>query len=474
MKRLIVFAAFVCLGYTTVPSRAQERAPGNSPEVSAWIGSHAIPLKSIQADNGFDDLSLLMKILKDVQIVGLGEATHGSREFFQFKHRMLEFLIEKMGFRIFAIEASYPACMNINEYVLYGKGDRAQALASQGFWTWDTNEVSDMIDWMRQYDSRVPSDKKVQFVGFDIQHYDQAFQVITDYLQKVSPDHVAAAQKAFEPLRLSDNQMESFMKLSPERKQQIHANLVALYQFLEDHRKEFLRAAAETEYEGVLMHARILVQFDEAYGAPLLDEKNPGASGAALRDRFMAENISRLLAMQRPGTRMVVWAHNGHIEKTGYGEGIRSMGAHLKETGGNSYYALGFSFYEGSFQSRDLTEGIAGAHEGKAGALKEFTLAAAPAGSVGWYMQQATSGRPFHDFIIDFRSAPQRGPIAKWLESPHPMTSIGSGFSDTWKPEQYRTSTVLRDQFDGLIFIEKTTRARPNPTGMRGPMAAAK
>lgn len=471
MKKLIVFALFMWLAYTAAPSCAQDQAPGDSSQVNTWIGSHAIPIKSIPAGNGFDDLLPLTRVLKDVQIVGLGEATHGTREFFQFKHRMLEFLVERMGFRIFAIEASYPACLNINEYVLYGKGDRAQALASQGFWTWDTNEVSDMIDWMRQYNSRVPDGKKVQFVGYDIQHYDQAFQVIADYLQKVAPDHVATAQQAFEPLRISDAQLKAFMEMGPERKQQVHANLIALYQFFEGNRDEFTSATTKAEYERVLMHARILLQFDEAYGTPLVDEKNPGASGAALRDRFMAENISRLLKMQKQGTRMVVWAHNGHIEKVGYGEGIRSMGAHLQETYGKHYYAFGFSFYEGSFQSRDLTAGVTGALEGKAGALKEFTLAAAPAGSVGWYMQQATSGRPFHDFLIDFRSAPQKGPVAEWLAAPHLMTSIGSGFSNTWKPEQYRTPTVLRDQFDGLIFIEKTTRARPNPTGMRGPMS---
>src|SRR5690349_18191655 len=105
-------------------------APGDANAVKQWLTAHAIRVKTVEAEHGLDDLKPLKAVLKDVRVMGLGEGTHGSREFFQFKHRMLEFLAKEMGFTVFAIEASYPACWNINDYVLYGKGDRATALAS--------------------------------------------------------------------------------------------------------------------------------------------------------------------------------------------------------------------------------------------------------------------------------------------------------------------------------------------------------
>jgi hypothetical protein len=71
----------------------------------------------------------------------MGEATHGSREFFQMKHRMLEFLAEKMGFTVFAIEANWPESLAVNDFVLNGEGDPAVALAGMYFWTWNTEEV---------------------------------------------------------------------------------------------------------------------------------------------------------------------------------------------------------------------------------------------------------------------------------------------------------------------------------------------
>ena len=103
------------------------------------------------------------------RLVALGEATHGTREFFQLKHRMLEFLVSELGFTVFGIEATMPEAFDVNEFVLTGKGDPARALAGMYFWTWDTEEVLEMIRWMRNYNSDPRHEKKVKFYGFDAQ-----------------------------------------------------------------------------------------------------------------------------------------------------------------------------------------------------------------------------------------------------------------------------------------------------------------
>ena len=139
--------------------------------ISKWLKNNAVMLKTVEAGNGFSDLKIFKTILKDVRIVGVGEATHGASEFFKFKHRMVEFLVKEMNFNVVALEASYPACLKINEYVLYGKGDRAQALAGQGFWTWNTKEISDLVEWIYKYNKGLPERKRVKFVGFDMQIY---------------------------------------------------------------------------------------------------------------------------------------------------------------------------------------------------------------------------------------------------------------------------------------------------------------
>jgi Erythromycin esterase homolog len=132
-----------------------------------------------------------------VRIVGLGGETHGTREFFQLKHRMVEFLVKEMGFRVFAIEASYSACQTINDYVMGRMNDGATALKSQGFWTWDTEEVLAMMDWMRAYNATVPPERRVQFAGFDIQVNNPGQAKLLEYLGRVAPERRADTEAFF-------------------------------------------------------------------------------------------------------------------------------------------------------------------------------------------------------------------------------------------------------------------------------------
>lgn len=131
----------------------------------AWIREHAIPLATVEAGHGFADLQPLRGLVGDARIVALGEATHGTREFFQLKHRILEFLVSELGFDVFAIEATLPEAMDVNRYVLTGEGDPERALAGMYFWTWDTEEVLALIRWMRRYNEDPGHRRKVEFYG---------------------------------------------------------------------------------------------------------------------------------------------------------------------------------------------------------------------------------------------------------------------------------------------------------------------
>src|SRR6516165_9088410 len=137
------------------------------PAVNQWIRAAAIPLATPVAGHGFDDMQPLKKVVGDARIVSLGEATHGSREFFQLKHRMVEFLATQMGFTIFSIEANMPEAYKLNDFVLNGNGDPAKLIKGMYFWTWDTQEVLDMVLWMREFNKSGKG--PVQFTGFDMQ-----------------------------------------------------------------------------------------------------------------------------------------------------------------------------------------------------------------------------------------------------------------------------------------------------------------
>jgi erythromycin esterase-like protein len=162
--------------------------------VVEWMRAHAVPLATPEPGHGFADMQPLKKVIGNARIVALGEATHGTREFFQLKHRMLEFLATEMGFTIFSIEANMPEAYRLNDYVLTGKGDPKQLLKGMYFWTWDTQEVLDMILWMREFNKSGKG--RVEFTGFDMQTPNVALDIVRDFVAKTDPDYGAALRRA--------------------------------------------------------------------------------------------------------------------------------------------------------------------------------------------------------------------------------------------------------------------------------------
>jgi erythromycin esterase len=428
-----------------------------------WVATNAIRLASVEAGRGFTDLAPLKGILADVRLVGLGEATHGTREIFQFKHRMVEFLVVEMGVTVFIIEASFPACLNVNRYVLQGEGDPAEALASIGFWTWDTQEVSDMIEWMRGHNETVPDERKVRFVGNDLQYIDESLDAVEAFLGQVAPDYVETARAAYDHVRIDPFEITAMASAPETEKQEILEGLNAVLGFLSLHEGEFVRRTSRAEYDLVLQHARIPAQFYDAYSRPMFDPEDPANTGAALRDVYMARNVSWVLETMYPGAKAVVWAHNGHVSKSVYGGAIPAMGSILREMYGDAYYTLGFDFDHGGFQARNLDPE---APDGEYGVLREFTVGPARDGTLAAALREAVDG----DFLVDLRSVPTAGPVHEWMAELHPVASIGAGFSESQAEAPWRAPLVVTEHFDGLIFLHETTRARPNPSGERGPI----
>ena len=152
------------LAYTILAQESRESIEA----VTKWLKINALAIQNIEAGRGFADLQPIKRVFREIRIIGLGEATHGTREFFLFKHRLLEFLFKEMDVRVLAIETGYSSTSDINDYVMGKPVDAAQALAKQGFWPLNTREMRVMLDWMRAYNARVSVNKKVKFVGFDI------------------------------------------------------------------------------------------------------------------------------------------------------------------------------------------------------------------------------------------------------------------------------------------------------------------
>ena len=167
--------------------------------VAEWVRSTAIRLQTVEAGHGFADLQPLKRVVGNARIVSLGEATHGTREFFQLKHRLLEFLATEMGFTIFSIEANLPEAYRLNDYVLTGVGDPRQLLRGMYFWTWDTEEVLDMILWMRAFNASGRG--RVQFTGFDMQTPTVAMEIVRAFVTRYDAPYMTTIARANDEIR---------------------------------------------------------------------------------------------------------------------------------------------------------------------------------------------------------------------------------------------------------------------------------
>lgn len=190
-------AMVVGLGLGPVAWAQHETSPRDF--AAEHVHAAAVRPATAVAGSGFADLAGLREIVGDARIVSLGESTHGTRECFQMKHRLLELLVEEMGFSIFAIEANMPEAYALSEYVIHGKGDPKKLIDGMYFLVWNTQEVLDMVEWMREWNVRNPPETgkpRLQFTGIDMQTPDVAWSIAGDFIAANAVD----LKPAHEPL----------------------------------------------------------------------------------------------------------------------------------------------------------------------------------------------------------------------------------------------------------------------------------
>jgi len=400
-----------------------------------WIRAHAIPLRTVEAGQGFDDMQPLAKVVGNAKIVALGEATHGSREFFQLKHRMVEFLANQKGFTIFSIEANMPEAYRLNDFVLRGQGDPKQLLKGMYFWIWDTEEVLNMILWMREFNRLGKG--RIEFTGFDMQTPKLAINIIQSF--------VAAQDRSYEttiePIYKEVTRRRKQAPAAESQSQKVSGHLLALkcrdvVEHLERNRADLLRSGVEREnLEWVIQNARIVLQF------ALMQ------SGEQSRDQSMAQNVE-WIADHNPGAKIVLWAANGHVRYAKFPE-FTPMGRYLRQRFGREMVSFGFSFGDGSFRAVETGT-----------VPREFTVGPLPKGSLDRTL--ASAGIPL--FALDLRQLPKDGAVARWFAKPHEMRNIGAVYSETQADSPDPISiTRWPEAFDVILFVGKTKASHGNP-----------
>jgi erythromycin esterase len=430
------------------------------------LSEYATPLETTDPTADLDDLRPLTDRFEDATVVALGEATHGTREFFRLKHRLIRLLVEELGYRAVGLEASFAETLAINDYVVRGEGDLREALAGIYFWTWDTEEVLALIEWLREFNAERPLDDRVRFYGFDMQHTQQAGAAVSEFLATVDPDflrEVSHGLGRIERMVFKDAESaDDRCLIEAER------DAAALADRLDEHEREYAARTSEREWRLARQHCRVLEQAVDQ----TVEQVTEGYIAAArLRDRYMAETVEWLLDYG-DADRIALWGHNAHVARTGDDEGDRRpLGSHLAGTFGDRYVAVGCEFCRGSFRARPWES------EGDR-SVEEFTVEPLPERGPDLVdaaeerdpssedlpeplLTAALSDLATDRACVDLGAADADPELSGWLDRPHLMHAIGALFSEGEREHHAYGAVRPTEQFDGLLYVEASTPSVP-------------
>jgi erythromycin esterase len=409
--------------------------------VVAAIERGAHPLKSTDPEGGSRDLRALGRMVRDAEVVGLGEATHGSRDFFRMKHRVFRHLVEEKGFRSFSLELPWSSGVRLNEYVLDGKGDLEDIAREEfqgSYRIWNNQDYLDLIKWMRDYNLHHPDDP-VQFMGDDMGYAGpESYERVTDYVARRHPrllGRVTELYRGLAPATDAGTYSEEYFKLPLAERRERAERTGKVYELL---RKQRPAAGADRgDHVWMVQHARAIHQMARGMSFDF-DDEDQVAEMMKLRDQVMAENVAWW--HQHTGDRILLSAHNTHVSYNSFDARYpKTQGAFLRDALGKDYVSVGFSFHEGAFKAFGTEDNV----------MRTYRVGAAKPGSNEHTLDRARQD----DYILDLRTVPE--PARAWLDKTRVTWNIGAGWPD---PVEY--TTALRQAHDILIHlhdVEATT-----------------
>ncbi|WP_037857889.1 erythromycin esterase family protein [Streptomyces sp. NRRL S-340] len=439
-RRRLLATAAIAAGAVLVPVAVQaatvdkdHTAGGKHNPVHA-LEQAAQPLRATEPGGNTADLRALSAMIGDAKVVGLGEATHGSHEFFTMKERVFRYLVEKKGFTTFALELSWSAGLQIDDYLRTGKGDAreiaAQTLANS---PWDREEFIHLIEWMRDHNRNHP-DRPVHFMGDDIgapSLNDAFFERVTGYMEKNHPESLPRLNELYTGLRPIDDAFAYLAKPLAER-QRLAARAQQALELVSSH-----KGSGQDAFDWAEQNARSIAQTAKFFTLDPADRESLNGL-ERFRDEVMAQNVTWW--RKRTGDKILVSAHNNHAGYVSDDPELysKTQGSFLRDTMGKDYLPIGFTFDRGSFLSKDAALG---------GDWKKFTVGAAEPGRNEYTLDQVG----YRNFYLDVRRAPAAA--RAWLDVARPTLNIGTQF-----PEKPRDIAIAKS-FDILIHLHEVREA---------------
>lgn len=424
----------------------EQRTPmsyeGHEPDHVAEIERLAEPLD--------EDMEAIVERVASARHVFIGEASHGTSEYYRWRAVLTQHLIRDHGFSFVAVEGDWPDCQAVNAWVR-GRHERELDAAEvlRKFdrwptWMWANEEVAEFVTWLREHNDR--AEPPVGFHGLDVYSLWDSLDRIVDYVRthdSAALESTLSAMQCFEPYGQDPQRYAAATRLVPEGCEGEVTDL------LKDLERLIERSVDGDEDEfDALQNAEVLVGAERYYRAMVRADANSWN----VRDHHMADTFDRLVDHYGPDTRGIVWAHNTHVGDASATDmaaaGMTNIGQLARERLGRSEVALvGFGGYEGTV--------IAGREWGAP--WEKMTVPPARPGSHEALIHQATS-EPV--FVVTSDEAANG-----WLTARLPHRAIGVVYRPGGDRYGNWVPTVLGSRYDVFIAFGTTTALHPLEVG---------
>ena len=382
---------------------------------------------SVSADMTYTQADVAMiPISSDVQVVGLGEASHGVAQYHQMKADVFKSLVKNNGCRTFIIEGDFGGALKVDNYINGGAGSAEEAASEIGFAIYRTQEMADLIEWMRSYNETVSPEEALHFYGMDVQRFDNNKEYLFSVLDQTVPELSAEYTESF--VQLTDENGYSLDKTTLNNAKDAALKLIDqmdtaradIIELSGEYAFDFARECANTIY------ANCDVQLSNDYNMT--------------RDRYMYEKVEWFL-QHGDGSILFINGHNGHIGKTSVAR-YTCLGELLSENLENGYYAIGTDAQKTRFNSQKDKGGVEVVEVSNANELNSQLIDA----DTNYY-------------FIDFISAQSDERWEQIVSSEQTITTLNVGLFGMLKmlKSAYTAIIIPQSTFDGMIVFHAVT-----------------
>jgi erythromycin esterase-like protein len=410
--------------------------------------------------NDARDLDPLLERIGDARYVLLGEASHGTSEYYTWRTELSKRLIREKGFSFIAVEGDWPDCYRVNRYVKNYPSAGANATeVLHAFerwptWLWANREIVDLIEWLRRYNDqrRVPDDRKIGFYGLDVYSLWDSMRAVVEYLERVDPRLASGARRAyrcFEPYGEDEQEYARATYLVPTS---CEDEAVSVLRTLRGRAPDYVQDGREAYFNAE--QNAFVAKNAELYYRTMV---RGGSQSWNVRDHHMVDTLDRLMAhheQSNPDAKAIVWEHNTHIGDARFtnmaSAGMVNVGQLVRQAHDQDGVVLvGFGSHHGTV--------IAGEEWGAR--MQKMSVPHARTGSWEDVMHHALAGSGQGTGLLVFADADDGG-IAE-LDEPLAHRAIGVVYDPSNERWGNYVPTLIPRRYDAFIFIGETHALSP-------------